>query len=295
VTRRLPWTARTAGTAAQDAGLRRAADTRHRRSGDSETDIEIDIETDTDRSRRMRRALAAVLTVAGLSLVLVAVMGAVLVGPRGEWRAQGRVDAGSAAVVVRPALAAVLGPRVGLQVRASDAATPLFLGRTGPDDAQALVQGLPTADVVGLDGSRRLDVRRVEGTGRTSTAATSTASTSTASTASPVSTDIADATPAASTDDVTLPVPSQVDLWHQSAEGTGTARLEWTPSPGAESFVVTRADGGSLPALDLTMTWRDARWRWLPLQALGAGALLLAAAWLLRRRPRASAGEGSPR
>jgi hypothetical protein len=276
---------------------------------------EIDIETDTDRSKRMRRAFAAVLTVAGLALVLVAVMGAVLVGPRGEWRAQGRVDAGSAAVVVRPALAAVLGPRVGLQVRASDPATPLFLGRTGPDDAQALVRGLPTADVVGLDGSRRLDVRTVDRTGSTSgegtsaegtgaegtsaegtgTAGTSTAGTSTASTASPRRANIADATPAASTDDVTLPVPSQVDLWHQSAEGMGTARLEWTPSPGAESFVVARADGGALPALDLTMTWRDAGWRWLPLEALGAGALLLAGAWLLRRRPRPGRDAESPR
>jgi hypothetical protein len=199
----------------------------------------------------MKRAVAAVLTVAGLALVLVAVMGAVLVGPRGEWRAQGSVKAGARAVIVRPALAAVLGPRVGLRVQAADPATPLFLGRTGADDAQALVRGLPTADVVGLDGSRRLDVRSAD-----------------------------TAAPTGSTG--ALPAPSTVDLWHQSAEAKGTARLRWTPT-GAESFVVARADGAALPALDVTMTWRDDGWRLLPLGPLAAGAVLLAAASLLRR------------
>ena len=200
----------------------------------------------------MKRAVAAVLTVAGLALVLVAVMGAVLVGPQGEWRAQGSVEAGARAVIVRPALAAVLGPRVSLRVQAADPATPLFLGRTGADDAQALVRGVPTADVVGLDGSRRLDVR---------TADTAAATGSTGA----------------------LPAPSTVDLWHQSAEAKGTARLRWTPSPGAESFVVARADGAALPALDVMMTWRDEGWRLLPLGPLAAGGVLLAAASLLRR------------
>jgi hypothetical protein len=55
----------------------------------------------------MKRAATAVLTVVGLTLVLVAVMVGVLLGPRGEWRAEGRVAQGAPAVVVQPALAAV--------------------------------------------------------------------------------------------------------------------------------------------------------------------------------------------
>jgi len=220
----------------------------------------------------MRRAAAAVLTVAGLTLVLVAVMGAVLVGPRGEWRAQGRVAGGSTAVVVDSTLAAVLGPRVGLQVRAADPDVRLFLGRTSPDDARALVRGTPTADVVGLDGARRLDVRSTTAAGATTGEAPATGAPAT------------DAPAASAT--TTLLAPSSVDVWHQSAEGTGSARLEWAPSPGAASFVVARADGATLPALDLTMTWRDAGWRWLAPAVLLLGLVLLVCGWLLRPRRR---------
>jgi hypothetical protein len=194
----------------------------------------------------MHRAAAAVLTVAGLVLVLVAVMGAVVLGPRGEWRAQGLVSEGARAVVVGPSLAAVLGPRVALRVEAEDDTAPLFVGRARPDDARALVAGTASAEVVGLDGSRRLEVRSSRATGA-------------------------------------LPPPGRVDLWQQTAEGTGSARLAWTPSPGAQSLVVARADGAPLPAVDLTVSWRDAGWRLLPVGALASGAALLLAAWPLRR------------
>jgi hypothetical protein len=203
----------------------------------------------------MKRAAAAVLTVAGLTLVLVAVMAAVLLGPHGEWRAQGRVAAGARAVVVRPALAAVLGPHVALRAVTADATAPLFVGRTAPADARSLVAGAASAEVVGLDGSRRLAVRTSSGDGA-------------------------------------LPAPTGVDVWQQSAAGTGGAGLAWTPSPGAQSFVVARADGARLPAVDLTMSWRDAGWRALPGVPLAAGVLLLLGGWLLRRRP-ARAGEGA--
>jgi hypothetical protein len=202
----------------------------------------------------MKRAAAAVLTVAGLTLVLVAVLSAVLLGPRGEWRAQGRVAAGARAVVVGPALAAVLGPRVALRADAADPRTELFVGRAAPADATALARGSATAQVVGLDGSRRLAVRT-------------------------------------SSESQALPAPAEVDVWQQSAQGTGSAGLAWTPSPGAQSFVVTRVDGAPLPAVDLTLTWRDAGWRALPGVPLAAGALLLLGGWLLRRRPARAAEE----
>src|SRR3954447_6541851 len=201
----------------------------------------------------MRRAVAAVLTGTGLALVLVAFLGAVVLGPRGEWRAQGRVPQGARAVVVPPSLAAVLGPRVALRVEASDPAARLFVGRARPDDARALAAGVPSAEVAGLQGPRGLEVRSVGG--------------------------------AAS---APLPAPAGLDLWRQTAEGTGSARLAWSPSPGAESFVVTRADGAALPSLHLTMTWRDDSWRLLPLGVLAGGGALMVAGLLLRRSPRST-------
>ena len=196
----------------------------------------------------MKRAATAVLTVVGLTLVLVAVMVGVLLGPRGEWRAEGRVAGGARAVVVQPALAAVLGPRVSVSVETVDPNERLFVGRTSAADARALVTGTASAEVVGLEGSRRLDVRTSSGAG-------------------------------------TVPAPAGVDVWQQSSEGTGSAGLAWTPSPGAQSFVVARADGGPLPAVDVTLSWRDAGWRVLPVVPWALGLVLLLAAWLLRRLP----------
>jgi hypothetical protein len=201
----------------------------------------------------MRRAVAAVLIGTGLALVLVAVLGAVVLGPRGEWRAQGTVSQGAGAVVVRPSLAAVLGPRVALRVEASDPAARLFLGRARPDDARALAAGVPSAEVAGLQGPRGLDVRSVGGGAS-----------------------------------APLPAPAGLDLWRQTAEGTGSASIAWSPSPGAESFVVTRADGAALPSLHLTMTWRDDSWRLLPLGVLAGGGALMVAGLLLRRAPRST-------
>jgi hypothetical protein len=196
----------------------------------------------------MKRAASAVLTVAGLTLVLVGVMAGVLLGPSGEWRAEGRVAEGARAVVVQPALAAVLGPRVGVRAATADPQVPLFVGRTSTADARALVAGTASAEVVGLDGSRRLDVRTSSGS-------------------------------------AALPAPGGVDVWQQATEGTGTVGLAWTPSPGGQSFVVTRADGAPLPAVDLTLSWRDTDWRLLPLVPLTLGAVLLVAARLLRPVP----------
>jgi hypothetical protein len=202
----------------------------------------------------MRRALAIMLTVTGLALVLVAVVGAIVLGPRGEWRAHGRVPEGVRAVGVRSPLVSVLGPqRVALRVEATDPGIPIFLGRARWDDAQALAASVPSAEVMWLLVPRRLDVARLFGA------------------------------PTAP-----LPAPAGLDIWHQTAEGTGSASIEWTPSPGAESFVVARADGGPLPPMELTMAWRDDSWRLLPLGVLAGGGALMVAGLLLRRRPRST-------
>ncbi len=81
-----------------------------------------------------------------------------------------------------------------------------------------------------------------------------------------------------------LVAPQATDVWQQ----TGTGRLTWTPTTGAESVVVARADGGPLPAVDLTVTWRRAGWIWVPVALVLAGGALVALAGLARlprRRP----------
>ena len=60
----------------------------------------------------MKRAITGALTLVGLVLVICSVMGVILLGANGTWHSELKVPAGRTAVVVDPALAAVMGPRI---------------------------------------------------------------------------------------------------------------------------------------------------------------------------------------
>jgi len=188
----------------------------------------------------LTRATGALLTVAGLTLALVAIMLGVLLGPDAEWSATASVPAGRSALVVEPSLASVLGPRVTVTARA-DAGRPLFVGRARSDDATSYVNGTSHAVARSIDADRQLRLQGTEGAS-------------------------------------VLVAPGDVDVWQQESSGTGTRSLTWAPTPGAQSIVVAAVDGKTLPAVEVTVAWRDGSWRWwlLLLVAVGGALLLMA-------------------
>lgn len=198
----------------------------------------------------LTRASGAVLGVVGLTALLAGAMLAVLVGPRGEWSASTTLAGGTSAVVVEPRLASVLGPRVQVRVETADG-SDVFVGRARSDDAGAWVRGVARSVVTDVRAGGALVVEQLPG----------------------------GPSPGA---------PADVDLWQQQAAPArdGVSSLTWRPAPGARSVVVAGPDGRVLPALDLTVVWRDAGWRTIPLLLVGCGAALLGAGLLLGRRGR---------
>ena len=189
----------------------------------------------------LTRAARGVALVAGLTLLLVGLGLAVLLGPDGAWSATATVPAGRAAVLLEPSVVSVLGPRVAVTAEAVDG-RPLFVGRARSDDADGYVRGTAHARVAGAGADRRLDVVPVAGTQR-------------------------------------LVAPQDSDVWQQS----GTGRLTWAPTRGAQSVVVVRADGRPLPGLALTVTWHRGGWIWGPVVLILVGGLLALLPRLLPR------------
>lgn len=216
----------------------------------------------------MTRAASVLLRVLGLALVLVGLMGFALVGDGGSWTARAELPAGRTALLVEPAVASVLGPRVTLRVQpsaASDGAVPLFLGRGRSDDLSTLAQDPGVSRVVGLVSSRVLDVRQGPG---------------------PVPKLSSAATPTASSGSVTVrPAVASLDLWQQQVRGPQARELTWRPTPGARSILVATEDGSPLPALDVAVVWTDGRWTWFPVLALVAGLCLMLGGFLLAGPP----------
>lgn len=189
----------------------------------------------------LRRATSVVSLVTGLTLLLVGLGLAVLLGPDGAWTATATVPAGRSAVLLEPSLVSVLGPRIGVSATGADG-RPLFVGRARSDDALGYLSGTARARVTGLGTDRRLSVVSEPGT-------------------------------------QALVAPQATDVWQQ----TGTGRLTWRPTPGAQSVVVTAADAGPLPAVAVTLTWRREGWIWVPVALILAGGLVTALPTLARR------------
>jgi len=193
----------------------------------------------------MKRAITGALTLVGLVLVICAAMGLVVLGSHGTWHSEVAVPAGRTAVVVDPALASVIGPRISVSAEVdspADAGVQLFAGRARPDDTKSLLESADRFVVSGMDGARGLATRHLHGNDP-------------------------------------LPVPDSVDVWQARATANGAVGLTYRASPGAESVVIARADGKPMPALTLRLGWSRVLWYWVPaallLAGLGAFALAL--------------------
>lgn len=208
----------------------------------------------------MKRVLAGAGTLAGLVLVLVAVMGFVLLGTSGTWHSEVQVPAGRTAVVIDPALASVLGPQIQIDARAVDSSAPLFVGWARPDDTAELLRGTDLLRLTGLDGARKVSVASSDG-------------------------------------DQLLPAPDELDIWHSQTVGAAKVTLTYQAQPGADAVVIASENGAPLPALSVGLRWSDRSWLLLPglLLALGLALVLLLRRWyrpatpITRRRMAASA------
>jgi hypothetical protein len=216
----------------------------------------------------MKRAITGALTLVGLVLVICAVMGVIVLGSHGTWHSEVTVPAGRTAVVIDPALASVIGPRISVRAEVdspADEGVQLFVGRARPDDTKALLESTDRFVVSGMDGARGLATQHLHGNDP-------------------------------------LPVPDSVDVWQARATAAGSAGLTYRASPGAESVVIARADGTPMPALTLRLGWTRVLWYWVPaallLAGLGAIALALrvrAPSRPPRRIPAAAAAHPKPR
>lgn len=219
----------------------------------------------------MSRIVDVLLRTLGLTLVLIGVMGLTLLGPDGTWTVRTTIPEGTTTVLVEPSLASVLGPTVSISAEptasARSSARPLlFLGRGMPADLSTFAGSAGLVRVVGLDGARRLDVR--SGPDQSLDTGLGSGATSDDRGTGPVG---------------PRPPAVDVDLWRQSVTGTGTRTLTWEPVKGAQSVLITSADGRALPELSLAVSWTDRTWVLLPVAPLVLGLALLALAWWLRR------------
>ena len=222
----------------------------------------------------MTRAASLLLRVVGLALVLVGLMGLVLVGVDGTWTARAEIPAGRTAVLLEPSVVSVLGPRVSVRVQPvedtssgqSTGPAELFLGRGRSDDLTAYAQDPEVTRVVGLDGSRELDVR--DGPG-------------------PVAAPLGSGVPtvsagaAASSPTAQWRPPTTVDLWQQQVSGPDARELAWRPTRGAQSVLIAAEDATPLPALDVEVAWTDHGWLWIPSVVLVLGIVLIVAGFVI--------------
>ncbi len=203
-----------------------------------------------NKPARMHRITSMTSTLLGLVLVILGFFGVFLLEGSGTWSASQTIPAGQGAVVIGPELASVLGPSVRIQVELSGDSTPtaLVLSRGRADDVTAVTQSIQRYEIHQLEGTRRLRAQAFSGDPDSATAIAA-------------------------------------DVWQTRVAATNQVSDLRVAQPGAESVVVTRADGRALPELRVTMNWQNRWWLGYPAALLLLGALLLGLGfWVARFR-----------
>ncbi|QDB80043.1 hypothetical protein FE251_12115 [Georgenia wutianyii] len=216
-----------------------------------------------------RRRLPLLLSAAGLVIILVAVIAAVVVRSTDTATLSLGERPDVPVVITEPGVLDAVDPEVTIRATAGDdEQVVLAIGRTS--EVEAWLGDAPHARITGLSSWEELTVEVVPSSEPTD-AATGEA------TAEPTD----GATAEEGAQDAGVPDPAGSDLWLAESVGTGSAELTWTDSPGRWSLVA--ATDGTGPAPEIELEWgRRVSTPWLvPGIVLGGLALVAGLAMLV--------------
>lgn len=206
-----------------------------------------------------KRAVAAVLTVIGLVLLGLGSWFTSHLGPSGSATFTSTPDKGTV-VVLEPSVLNRVDRPTTVTVTTRDG-SPVFLGRTTPSDAEALVGGAATTRVTGAHVRSWSLVQSQSGAG-------------------------------------TAPALAGADVWRQSVEGKGRARIQVSQHDAPEAVVVATADGTPADLTSLSVTVERKTWFFqallVTLVGLLATAVGAATLWQQRRRTAATTTPSAP-
>jgi protein-S-isoprenylcysteine O-methyltransferase Ste14 len=201
-----------------------------------------------------KRALFAALTVIGLVVLVVGAWFTVHLGSSGSatFRA---APASGAVVVVEPSVLNRVDRPVSVTAVAK-AGTKIWMGRSSPVDAQAIIGG---ADRISVTGTQVRDWRLVQSRAGAGTA----------------------------------PPLAPADIWRQTASGQGRVHMNLDQTGAPESVVIAGPDGKPVELTSLTVTVERHTWFFQALLAtlVGLLAALAGAAGLWQHRPRVASSE----
>lgn len=196
-----------------------------------------------------KRAVLAVLTVIGLVLLGLGSWFTVHLGPTGSATFTSTPAKGSVVVVEPSLLNRVERPTTVTVVTRDD--SPVFVARATPSDAQAVVGGADTTTVTGARVRSWSLVQSQSGAGA-------------------------------------APALAGADVWRESVQGEGRARLEVSQANAPEAVVIATADGKAADIAELSVTIERRTWFFQALLVALVGLLATAAGaaglWQQRRR-----------
>ena len=196
-----------------------------------------------------KRAVLALLTVIGLVLLGLGSWFAVHLGPTGSATFTSTPAKGSV-VVVEPSLLNRIDRPTAVTVVTRDAG-PVFVARATPSDAEAVVGGADATTVTGARVRSWSLVQSRSGAGA-------------------------------------APALARADVWRDSVQGQGRARLEVSQENAPESVVIATADGKPADIAELRVTIERRTWFFQALLVTLVGLLATAAGatglWQQRRR-----------
>ena len=217
-----------------------------------------------------RRRLPLLLSAAGLVIILVAVIAAVVVRSTDTATLSLGERPDVPVVITEPGVLDAVDPEVTIRATAQDdEQVVLAVGRTS--EVEAWLGDAPHARITGLSSWEELTVEVVPSSEPTD-AATETED------ATDGATD--DATEETTQEEAGVPDPAGSDLWLAESVGTGSAELTWTDSPGRWSLVA--ATDGTGPAPEIELEWgRRVGTPWLVPGIVLGGLLLVAGLTML--------------
>jgi hypothetical protein len=206
-----------------------------------------------------KRALLAALTVVGLVVLVIGTWFTFHLGSSGSATLRA-VPARGAVVVIQPSVLNRVDRPVSITAVAAPG-TRIWMGRTAPSDAQAIIGGADRTSVTGAHVRSWSLVQSRSGAG-------------------------------------TAPSLAEADIWRQSTSGEGRVHLSLDQSGAPESVVIAAPDGTPVDLTSLTVTVERRTWFFQALLVTLVGLLAAVAGgaglWHNRPRPSRSSHDGEP-